>query len=161
MAVRTFFTQPAEVRIIFFMTIDTPRGRLPEFFTGSMTVAALDGTMLAFEDEICGFMIEGFQVQLNDVRAPAFMVGVAVLALAPLHLGIAAMKTSFPFEVNTHRLVAIQALLILPAFFEQNMTLGALRFVFGVNLDHGPRHQKLFIRIGICLQRQQQHYYSC
>ena len=118
MAFGAGFSQPAEVGVVFFMTIDTTRGGFPVFFTGSMAMAALDGTMLALEDEIRGFMIEDFQVQLNNVCGPAFMVGVTMLALLPLHLGIAAMKPFFLFEVNAHRLVARQALLILPALFE-------------------------------------------
>lgn len=142
------------------MTIDTTGWCFPVLFTGGMAVAAFDGTMLSLEDEIRSFMTEGFQVQLNDVRGPSLMISVAVLALAPFHLGIAAMKPLFLFEVYSHRFVALQALLILPALFEQCVTLGTLRFVFGVTLHHGPRHQKLFIRIGICLQRQQ-HDHSC
>jgi hypothetical protein len=160
MALGTGFPQPAEVGVVFFMTIDTTGGRFPVFFTGSMAVAALDGTMLALEDEIRSFMIKGFQVQLNDVRGPSFMIGVTVLALAAFHLGVEAMKPFFLFEVDAHRLVARHALLILPAFFKQDVTLGAFRLVFGVTLDHKPRHQKLFIRISKCLRRQQ-HDYSC
>lgn len=159
MALGTGFPQPAEVGIVFFMAIDTTRRRFPVFFPGNMAVAALGGTMLALEDEVRCFMTEGFQVQLNDVCGPAFMVGVTMFALVPFHLGIAAMKPFFLFEVNTHRLVALQALFILSAFFKQDVTLGALRFVFGVTLDHRPRHQKLFIRKGICWHNQQ-HYHS-
>jgi hypothetical protein len=158
MAVRAFFTQPAKVRVIFFVAIDTTGGRFTILFTGSMAVAAFDGTMFALEYKVSGLVVEGFQVQLYDVCGSSFVIGMAMLALHPFHLGIAAMKPFFLFEVNTHRLVACQALLILPAFFEQGVTLGAFRFIFGVTLDHGPRHQKLFIRIGICFQRQQHNY---
>jgi hypothetical protein len=82
----TGLSQPSEVRIIFFMAINTAGGRRPVFFSGDMAVTALDGTMLAFEDEIRGFMTEGFQVQLNDVRPPSLVIRVAVLALTPFHL---------------------------------------------------------------------------
>ena len=160
MAFGTGFSQSAKMGVVLFVAIDTAGGRFPVFFTCSMAMATLGGTMLAFEDEVRGFMLEGFQVQLSDVRGPAFMFGVAMFALADFHLGIAAMKSFFSFEVNAHRLVALQALLVLPAFFEQDVTLGALRFVFGVTLNHGSRHQKLLIRISICLQRQQ-HDHSC
>ena len=91
MAFGTGFPQPAEVRIVLFMAIDTMGGRFPVFFPGRMTVAALDGTMLSFKDKIRCFMIERFQIQLNNVRGSSFMVGVAVLALPPFHLGVAAM----------------------------------------------------------------------
>lgn len=36
------------------------------------------------------------------------------------------MKPFLLFDINAHRLVARQALLILPAFFEQDVTLRAL-----------------------------------
>jgi hypothetical protein len=160
MAFGAGFPQSTEVRVVFLMAIDTTGGRFPEFFTGGMAVAALDGTMFALENEIRSFMIEGFQIQLNDVRGPSFMIGVTVFALATFHLGIDAMKPFFLFEVDPHRLVARQALLVLPTFFKQDVTLDAFRLVFDVTLDNRPRHQKLFIRIGKCLRRQQ-HDYSC
>ena len=72
------------------MTIDTARGCRPVFLSGDMTVAALDGTMLALEDEIRGFMIESFQVQLNDVRTlfPCGPCGSACThSLSPLNCG--------------------------------------------------------------------------
>ena len=62
MAVGAFISQSTEMRVVFFMTIDTMRGCFPILFTGSMAVAALDGAMLALEDEIRGFIIEGVQV---------------------------------------------------------------------------------------------------
>ena len=83
-----------------------------------MAVAALDGTVLALKSEIRGFVTEGFKVQLNDVRSPSFVIRVTVFALGSFHFEIAAMKPFLPFEVNTHRLVARQALLILPALLE-------------------------------------------
>ena len=128
---------------------------------GLMTRGARSLGVRADQRELGHSMIKGVRVEAYDIRVAPLVIGVAVLALLPLHLGIAAMKPFFLFEVNAHRLVACQALLILPAFFKQDVTLGTLRFVFGVTLDHGPRHQKFFIRVGICLQRQQQHYYSC
>lgn len=150
-ALGTGFPQPAEMRIVFFMTIDTTGGCFPIFLTGHMTVAALDGTMFALENEVRRFMAKRFQVQLNDVRTPSLVIGMAVLALGSLHLGIAAMKPLLLFEIDTHRLVTLQTLLILSALFEQGVTLRALRFVFGVTLDHRSRHQKFLIRIGIGL----------
>ena len=81
----TGFSQPPEVGIILFMAINTAGGRRTVFFAGDMAMTALDGTMLAFEDEIRGFMTEGFQVQLNNVRPPSLVIRVAVLALTPFH----------------------------------------------------------------------------
>lgn len=153
MTVGTFFSQPAKMRLVFFMTIDAAGRCFPVLFTGSMAVPTLDGTMLAFENEVRGFMTESFQVQLNNVRSPPFVIRVAMLALTSLHFGVAAMKPSLLFEVNAHRLVARHTLFVLPTFFKQYVALGALRFVFGVTFDHRPRHQKLLIRISICLQR--------
>jgi hypothetical protein len=118
MALGTGFPQPAKVGVVIFMALDAKGWCFPVFFAGSMAATALDGTMLALEGEIRVFVIERFQVQLNNICAPAFMVGVAMLALDPFYLGITAMKSFFLFEVNAHRLVACQALLILPTFFE-------------------------------------------
>ena len=69
MAFGAGFSQSTEVRIVFLMAIDTTGGRFPEFFTCSMTVAALDGTMFALENEIRSFMVKGFQVQFQIIEA--------------------------------------------------------------------------------------------
>jgi hypothetical protein len=136
-----FFTQPTEVWIVFFMTINTTRRCFSVFLPRCMAVAALNRAMFSLEDKIRGLMIKGFQIQLDDIRASSFMISVTMLALLPFHLEVPAMKPLLLFEVYAYRLMALQALHVLPTFFKQDMAFGTLRLIFGVPLNHGPRHQ--------------------
>jgi hypothetical protein len=129
------------VWIVFFMTINTTRRRCSVFLPCGMAVAALNRAMFSLEVKIRGLMFKGFQIQLDDIRASSFMLCMTMLALFPFHLEVPAMKPLLLFEVYAYRLMALQALHVLPAFFKQDMAFGALRLIFGVPLNHGPRHQ--------------------
>lgn len=106
-----------------------------------MAVATLNRAMFTLEDKIRGFMIKGFQIQLDDIRTSSFMLRVTMLTLLIFYLEVLTMKSLLLFEVYAYRLMALQALLVLPAFFKQDMAFGAFRLIFGVPFDHGPRHQ--------------------
>ena len=120
------FTQPTKMRVVCFMAIDTTRRRFSVFLSGNMTMTAFDRAMLSLKNEICGFMSKGFHIQLNDIRASSFMLCMTMLALFPFHLEVPAMKPLLLFEVYTNRLMALQALHVLPAFFKQDMAFGTL-----------------------------------
>lgn len=106
-----------------------------------MAMAALDRPMFSLEDKIRSLMIKGFQIQLDDIRPSSLVISMTMLALFPFDLEVPAMKSLFLFEVDAYRFVALQALLILPALFKQDMTFGTLRLIFGVPLNHRSRHQ--------------------
>ena len=161
MALGTGLPKTPKMRIVFFVAIDATPGGLAVLFTGSVATTAFGRAVLAFQDKVGCFVIKCFGVQLQDIRLPSLMVGVALLAFSFFNLRVKAVKPLFPFNVFTDRLVALQAFFGLPAFFKQDVALGALRLVLGVSLDDGTRHQKLLIRLGIGCQWRQHKENSC
>lgn len=107
------------------MTINTALRGIPKFFPGRVATATFYGTMLTLEFEVRHFMVECFQIQLNDIGFSSLVICMAVFAFAVFYLGISTMKSFVLFEIDSHRLVALQAFLVLTAFFEQGVALGA------------------------------------
>ena len=85
-------------------------------------------------------MIECLFVDRGDVFAPAFMLGVAFLALALFFQS--SVETLFLRDIGSHLFMAVLAELGLCAFIEALMAFGAVFFPFGMALNDLPRHER-------------------
>ncbi len=100
--------------------------------------------MCPVKSEVGYFMVERFRIQLNDVRVPAFMVGVTARALRIVNQATATMKTSSVSNILRDLLMAVETQPSLASSLEFLMAGGAIGFVLGVTLNQLTRHDECF-----------------
>jgi hypothetical protein len=113
----------------------------------------------ALEHEVRSRMIEGRLAQLDDIRAPAEVLGVAGLALRGVDAGEPAVEPGVPTHVRAHFLVACHAELGLLGPIGPVVALRALGFELGVGSRHLAGHQQGLDPGGQCRHRtdERQH----
>ena len=72
--------EPTFVRIDCLVTIHAPPGRAAEFSRGLVTLAAGDRGVNTVEREICEDVIKCLAIELNNVGAATFVIGVTISA---------------------------------------------------------------------------------
>ena len=142
LAVRTQVTAMDVILVVTGCAI--VRG-LPELFTLYVTGDALDGRMLAQQEETGLAMIEPGLVELYDLRIPAEVIGMALAAglfgnQMPVEAGLVG-------DVLRHFFVAIEAQRVLSFLVERLMALAALTFQVRMALDDFARHHQRFHRV--------------
>jgi hypothetical protein len=87
-------------------------------------------------------VVERLFVDRSDVFGPAFVFGVAFLALALLLQP--SVKASFLRDVGAHVLMAVLAELRLCGFIEALMAFGTVFLPFGMAFDNLSGHERRF-----------------
>ena len=90
------------------MTIDAASLRLAERDVGPMTSIAANARMRPIQPIIRIFMLEYVSVELNDISAAPFVVGVAVVAVLFRRFRMSPVKTASRRAVRGRILVAIE-----------------------------------------------------
>ncbi|MEQ1611508.1 MAG: hypothetical protein ABL904_02050 [Hyphomicrobiaceae bacterium] len=151
MAAIATHAQPPLVRIVGLVTIyATAWGGAKLHF---WLVAAVAGRrrMGALQFEIGRRVIERLAVQLNDVDATSFVIGVAVTAILYGRGHMPAVKPQLLLSVAIDLFVAIETEPRLRLPHERLVARHAVLFQLGVPLDQRPGHHQLFEKV-LCLR---------
>lgn len=97
------------MRLILFMASDAIARCVPELRLGCVARGAGQGRMRSLQREIGICVVEGFRIELHDIRVATVMVGVAVPAFLLQNLLSAAVKAATIGDVLIDLLVAIEA----------------------------------------------------
>ena len=150
-AVLTFLSQSFKMRVVGLVTGIAIHRRFPVFFFGVMAVVTFDRGVRSFQRKVRESVIKRVFIQMNNVRVPSFMIGVAELAFFFGDIFFQTVKSLFTNDVFVHCLVAIPAQFILRFLVKQGMAFGALRLYLGVALNNGAGHHKVLQRPCMCL----------
>ena len=103
--------------------------------------------MRSLKGEICRCVVEGFAVELNDVKTTALVLGVAVAAILRCRGGIAAMEPFSLHAILVHFLMAVEAQSRLRLPRERFMALHAVFFELCVPLDQRTRDDEFLEQV--------------
>ena len=107
------FAEATFMRLDRAVAADARARGLAKFFLRSMTTLATHEGMSTCQLEVGACMIEGLSIQLDYVGLSAFVVGVAVLAIAAHRVAIAAVKATALRTIGCYVLMTSQAALWL------------------------------------------------
>ena len=158
-AVLAVFAEAALVRLDGAMATDAGTRGLAELLFRRVTAVTPYRCMGAGQLEVGAHVIERFAVELDDVGAAAFVIGVAVPAIAGHRVAVATVKAACLGAIDRHLLVTVEAQFRLRLARERLVTLAAVRLQLGMALDQGAGHHEfLKNRLGVasraCHQRE-------
>jgi hypothetical protein len=94
-AIFTLLAEPLPMWVLGLVTIEATPRRAAKSDSGRVAAFTRRRPVTALEVEIRSRVVEGLPVELNDVGAPPFVIGVAELAFLVQSIGVAAVK-AFP-----------------------------------------------------------------
>ena len=127
-----------------FVAADALAGRVPELHIRLVAGVASGLFVAANKREIRQGVIEGFLVELHNVRCPALMVRMAAVAVGLGSVRPLAMQAASQIPVTRNVLVAGKAKLSLRTFRERLMAIGAVLFELCMSLHKLARHDEFF-----------------
>jgi len=144
MAVAAFFAVFALVNIHFLVAAVTILWCLVVLLVGFVTGLAIGSGVHALELKIRFRMIEGGRVHQDNFRIPAFVFGMAVLALGFYCSGQAPVQACFIIDVieDVFMVMTVHTQVTLPRLVGCVVAFVALLLEFFMGLDHRPGHQK-------------------
>ena len=135
--------EPSFMRIGLPVAVDAAVRRAAELHFGQMTTVASRVLVAAVELKIRESVIERLPVELNDVGSPAFVIGMALLALRFRSIVTLSMQAASKLPVLGDVLVAGKAEARLRGFRESFMAVRAVVFELCVAFDERTRHDEL------------------
>lgn len=139
-----FFPQPALVRIIRLVAIETAPGGLAIFRALPMATIAACSLMRPNKYEVGECMVEGFAVELNNIKRASLVVGMTHVARTLRRFGVAAMEAAHALPIGGDRLVARQAKASLRLPRKGLMTAVAVLFQVRMPRDERSYRSQLF-----------------
>jgi hypothetical protein len=144
MATVAFFTQMAFMGFDLLVAIKTKAWRLAERNFRKVAPLTWDVFMGAIEPKIRKGMVEGLPIELNDVGATSFVIGMAALAVRLRRIGVQSMESFVQPAIGRRLLMAIETKPCLGGARKRCMAIGAFFFELGMPFDDGARHDQLF-----------------
>jgi len=136
MTAGTIFAKTAFMHIVLEMAGNTLRRRVAEQSVWLMTVVTFSFAVLVEQCEVGEIMIEAVPIKNNDAPFAPYVLRVTGGTFNAARFRMLAMKAGCPGLIGTHLLMAIDAQAVLAVARECDMTGRALRFEFGMALNH-------------------------